>query len=248
MASSAEQKNFIKEIAPHAIEAYKTLGKVYPSICIGMACVESGYGTSKIMRKHNAFLGFKVGSGKTARKYWDGTFFNARTSEEYTIGEHTAIKADFRSYKDARQCIFNFYELLTVSSLYKGVMAGVPYQEQMKQIKAAGYMTSSTEVNSVLNIISRYDLTKYDQETGATVPDPIGSGSESEVDYKMIKTLRTGNAGKAVKVWQTIVDVKADGIFGQETYNATIEFQKARGLKADGIVGAKTWKEALEHV
>lgn len=245
MSTSAEQKNFIKEIAPHVLDAFKEFGKVWPSVCIGMAMVESGSGTSKIMRKHNAFLGQKVGSGKTATKYWDGTFYSSKTKEEYKIGEHTVIKAAFRSYKDARQCIFNYYELLN-SNVYKKVLAGVPYQEQMKQIKACGYMTSSTEVDTVLSLINRYDLTKYDQAAGGQVPEPVQS--ESEVDYTMIKTLKTGMAGKAVRVWQTIVDVKADGVFGQKTYNATVEYQKARGLKADGIVGPKTWKDALENV
>lgn len=245
MASSSDQKNFIKELAPYAVEAYKELGKIYPSICIAMGIVESAAGTAKKMREHNAFFGVKCGSGKTATKYWSGTFFTSKTSEEYKVGEHTVIKAAFRSYKDMRQCVFNFYELLN-SRTYAKVLAGVPYQEQMKQIKAAGYMTSSTEVNTVLSLISRYDLTKYDQGTGAQVTDQ--PGCESEVDYNMIRTIKTGSAGKAVRVWQTIVEVKPDGIFGQQTYNATIEFQKARGLKADGIVGAKTWKEALEHV
>ena len=245
MASSAETKNFIKEIAPHAVKAYRELGKVYPSICIGMAIVESGSGTSKVMRNHNAFLGQKVGTGKTATRYWDGTFFTSKTSEEYQVGVHTVIKAAFRSYKDTEQCIMNYYELLN-SKTYAKVLAGVGYVEQMKQIKACGYMTSSTEVDTVLSRISKFDLTIYDELAGAGEHVPAASGDE--VNYKVIRVLKTGTAGKAVRVWQTIVDVKADGVFGQVTYNATIEFQKARGLKADGIVGPKTWKEALEHV
>ena len=53
-----EQKlAFINEVAPLAQKAYKALGKVLPSVCIGMACVESGfgYGTdgSRLMYKHN---------------------------------------------------------------------------------------------------------------------------------------------------------------------------------------------------
>ena len=159
--SAAQAKAFIQEIAPSAQKAYKELGKVLPSVCIGMAIVESGAGTSSIMRKYNAFLGHKVGSGKTATKYWSGKFFVARTKEEYTVGTHTVIKDAFRAFDNIEQCVFNFYELLN-TSLYKGVQSGVDYKTQMSQIKKCGYMTSSTEVNSVINRINKYDLTKYD--------------------------------------------------------------------------------------
>lgn len=159
--TTAQAKAFIKEIAPCAQKAYKELGKVLPSVCIGMAIVESAAGTSKIMRKYNAFLGHKVGSGKTATKYWNGKFFVARTKEEYTLGNHTVIRDAFRSFNSIEQCVFNFYELLN-TSLYKRVLSGVDYKTQMSQIKACGYMTSSTEVNSVISLIDKYDLTKYD--------------------------------------------------------------------------------------
>ena len=37
----------------------------------------------------------------------------------------------------------------------------------------------------------------------------------------------------------------ADGIFGQNTKNAVIAYQKAKGLGVDGIVGPKTWSKLL---
>lgn len=245
MASSQQQKQFIKEIAPHAQEAFRILGKVYPSICIGMACVECGYGTAGSVKYHS-YLGQKVGSGKTATKYWDGTSFNAKTQEEYKIGEHTTIKAIFRSYRDMRQCVFNYYELLN-SNVYKGVIAGVPYQEQMKQIKACGYMTSSKEVNSVLSIISRYDLTRYDNIAGAGV-NPSVDDIPGDIEEYNMKTIKTGSRGNLVKLWQIVVSVDPDGIFGNKTYMATVSFQKSHGLTGDGIVGPKTWKAGLESV
>lgn len=165
MANATTIANFIEEIAPKAQYAYKILGKVKPSVCIGMACVESAYGTSKIMRNHNAFFGQKVGTGRTAKKYWDGTFFTSKTKEEYKIGVHSVIVSAFRSYKDMQQSVLNFYELLN-TGLYSRVKADADYKTQMKQIKACGYMTSSTEVNSVLTLIERYNLTKYDFNSG----------------------------------------------------------------------------------
>ena len=37
----------------------------------------------------------------------------------------------------------------------------------------------------------------------------------------------------------------ADGIFGQNTKNAVIAYQKAKGLGVDGIVGPRTWSKLL---
>lgn len=42
--------------------------------------------------------------------------------------------------------------------------------------------------------------------------------------------------------------VKIDGIYGDETNNAVIKFQKAHNLKADGIIGPKTYNKMIEEV
>ena len=39
-----------------------------------------------------------------------------------------------------------------------------------------------------------------------------------------------------------------DGIFGEQTKNAVINYQKSRGLAADGIVGCNTWRSLQEDV
>lgn len=235
MANATTIANFIEEIAPCAQYAYKTLGKVKPSVCIGMACIESAYGTSQIMRKHNAFLGHKVGSGKTATKYWSGAFFVSKTKEEYTIGQHTVIRSAFRSFPEGmQQCVLNFYELLN-TSLYARVKADADYETQMKQIKACGYMTSSTEVNSVISLIKKYNLTKYD------------SGEASaENPYTLLSTLmKMGARSSSVKWLQWELNrhganLKIDGVFGQQTKLAVLLYQKDHGLVQDGIVGKKT--------
>ena len=152
---------FIDMLAPIAQKAFNNIGKILPSICIAMAIVESNCGQSSIMKKNNALLGQKVGTGKTAKKYWSGKFFVSRTKEEYTVGTHTIIKSAFRAYDSVEQCVFNYYELLN-TSLYKKVVGNVDYKTQIQQIKDCGYMTSSTEVNSVISIIEKYNLTIYD--------------------------------------------------------------------------------------
>lgn len=232
MATQTQINNFINEVAPYAQEAYRTLGKVLPSVCIGMACVESGYGTSKLMYNHHAVLGQKVGTGKTATKYWGGKFFTSKTEEEYTIGVHTTIRDAFRAYDDLRQCVFNYYELLN-TSLYARVKAGADYRTQMAQIKLCGYMTSSTEVNSVINTIQKYNLRRF---------DPLITNTPSR------PTLKKGSKGEIVNAIQIFLNLNgfscgsADGIFGKKTQDAVKAWQKANGLVPDGIIGKNSWR------
>lgn len=242
MPTEAQRIEFIKEVAPLAQKAYSVLGKVKPSVCIGMACIESGfgYGTdgSRLMYKHNAVLGQKVGTGKTATKYWSGKFFTSKTKEEYTVGTHTTITSAFRAYDNLEQCIFNYYELLN-TTLYKKVSALADFATQMQQIKSAGYMTSSTEVNSVLNTIKKYNLNQY---------DPGGTAAElPKTETK--PTLKQGDRNDYVKAWQNYLTLKgydpgaADGIFGPKTLKAVKQYQKDNPAcgDVDGIIGPKTW-------
>lgn len=63
-----------------------------------------------------------------------------------------------------------------------------------------------------------------------------------------MRTIKKGSTGKAVKVWQIIVGVTDDGIFGEKTEAATRAFQKKKKLKDDGIVEADDWKAGLQSV
>lgn len=245
MATQKQIKDFINKIGPCAVVGFNTLGKVLPSVCIGMACVESGFGTAGSC-KHNSFLGQKVGSGRTALKYWDGTFFKSKTAEEYTVGVYTNIVDAFRSYKSMQQCVLNYYELLN-TNLYKRVLAGVGYKTQMSQIKTSGYMTSSKEVNSVIKIIEKYNLTLWDIKGNSTsetleLSTPVNGNPYNE-PTKTVKLNTRGNDARWLqfelnrKGYKLIVD----GIAGPKTIAALEHFQESCGdLVVDGKCGPLT--------
>ena len=236
--TNAQICNFIKLIAPDVQKAYTTLGKVKPSVCIGMACVESRAGTSDLMFSHCGLWGQKVGSGKTALKYWDGTSYNAKTKEEYTLGKLSEIRDNFRSYSSILQGACNYYELLN-TKLYAKVKSDADPETQMAQIKACGYMTSSTEVNSVLTYINKFNLKQYDNVDYVT---PARDNPYREP----LRTLRCGDHNEGVKWLQYELNneygyqLAVDGWYGKKTRDAIKDFQKNRGLVVDGICGPKT--------
>lgn len=78
---------------------------------------------------------------------------------------------------------------------------------------------------------------------GNTASSTAGQKGEEYMDI-----IRKGSTGKAVKIWQVIIGVTPDGIFGSATEFATKTFQRKFNLAADGIVGEKTWRAGFESL
>ena len=65
---------------------------------------------------------------------------------------------------------------------------------------------------------------------------------------EMMPVLKRGTKGTAVKIWQIIVGMPANGSFGEKTEAATKKFQKDHNLKDDGVVGFYTWAAGMGTV
>ena len=237
MATSGQVQAFIKKIAPIAIEqAKKHDYKIFPSVCIAQACCESAYGTSPKMIRANAVFGIKVGKAKyhfgTA---WKDKAYSTKTKECYDGKTYVNITDLFRAYDSLSDSVEDYYDMLCTASRYKIALNQPTPQACIEGIRKAGYATSPTYVSTIMNIINKYGLTKYDDKNVSLNP------------YNLTATiLRFGNKGESVKWLQYQLNklgygLKEDGIYGEKTRQAVKDAQfKSGHLLVDGIAGKNT--------
>ncbi|MBS7564661.1 glucosaminidase domain-containing protein [Mucilaginibacter sp. Bleaf8] len=147
---------FINHIAPTAIAACD--GKrLFPSLMIAQACLESNYGQSKLSSLHNNFFGIKASAG------WKGAVATFNTTE-YVKQRKIVIQQSFRSYPSLEAGFADRTRFLQVNPRYasNGVFKAKSPEEQALCFLKAGYATDPSYPQKLVRIINQYNLKKYD--------------------------------------------------------------------------------------
>lgn len=232
MATQAQVKAFIEKIAP--IAQAKSKGRALPSVCIAQACCESAYGTSPKMIRANAVFGIKVGKSKAHFGVaWHDKAYSTRTKECYDGKTYTNITDLFRAYDSIEDAVEDYFDMLATCKRYKACISERDPRKCITAIKNGGYATAPDYVTTIMSIINRYNLTKYDR----------------------MSTLRKGSRGTEVKELQRLLiksgyscgQYGADGKFGESTLEAVMAYQADHNLQVDGVVGSKTWNILLTN-
>lgn len=231
MPSNQQCKDFIAKIAPLIQKEAKARGYQICSPVIAQACCESRYGFSGLAKYHNYF-GLKCGSS------WKGASVNMATKEEYTVGTLTSIRDNFRAYSDMEEGVKGYFDFISTKR-YSNLKSAKTPLEYLERIKADGYATSSTYVNTNMNYILKHDLTKWDDFNHENVNTTTMSPS-------VMPVLKIGSKGDFVTIAQGRLvvlgyNIAIDGIYGEKTKKAVMELQRAKNLACDGIIGPKTW-------
>lgn len=135
------------------------------------------------------------------------------------------------------------------------------YPENFTTYNEASILEKTGKFEKKFEVTSETQLYKGDilvsKKKGHTVVAVDGPARKGAVSTKTTKnviktkipTIEKGSTGKAVEVWQAIVDATIDGDFGSKTEALTIAFQKKAFPKDktqwDGVVGEKTWTAGL---
>lgn len=186
------QEIFIQSIAPYVQKLARQYGYKYPSAIIAQACIESAYGKSTLSAKYHNYFGIKWyrGCGRNA--------VNMNTKEEYTPGVLTSINAGFMVGTSMEDGVWMYFDFLQRNSRYNNLKSATSSLNYLELIKADGYATSSTYVNSNYSVVKNYNLLKYD---GTPAAEP------KKVSYAGVVTASALNVRSGASAYSEIVQV-----------------------------------------
>lgn len=144
--------NYIARYGNLAVDQMKKYG-IPASITLAQGLLESDAGRSTLAVKCNNHFGIKCHNDWTGRKMYH---------------DDDARQECFRCYSDADDSYRDHSLFLVNGSRYQSLfkLSVTDYKGWAKGLKAAGYATSPTYADKLIEIIERYGLDRYDKSGG----------------------------------------------------------------------------------
>lgn len=235
MGYTAEQ--FLEIIKPMVIKDMQNT-KILASLTAAQALIESNKGNSGLTQKANNLFGMK---GE-----YEGASVTMPTTEYYN-GIKTTVNAKFRKYPNWQDSISDHSGLFWRSARYANLRGCTDYKQACKNVQEDGYATSPTYANTLINTIEKYKLYEWDKEAlGESAKTVVGDKPATGNPYpEPTKNVRFNSKGNDVRWLQYELNrhgykLIVDGMAGNLTIGALVDFQKKHGLTADGICGPAT--------
>lgn len=150
-----DKEVFIQKVAEKVSKYAPLYGICVHSPIIAQAIIESGWGKSGLASKYHNYFGLKCGSS------WKGNSVNMVTKEEYKVGTMTNIRDNFRVFDDFDDGIRGYFEFINTRR-YANLKGVKSPEEYVRRLKADGYATSSAYVDTLMIVIQKNNLTRFD--------------------------------------------------------------------------------------
>ena len=207
MKICTSEQEFIDYVAPFAQKVCKRFGFYCPSVLVAQACKEVGYaipgywdnpGVRGLVEENN-MVGIKrellnkswVDIGLSV---WPGKYLNKLTPEVYG-GVPVTVPDDFRIYDNVEQsfadylCFMRWGGYSVSNPKYYNKIKGVKNPAELISIvHNLGYATGPTYASGVLKIVSKHNLTRFDNLDGVIPSEyyPAKGKEETQVNSTLV--------------------------------------------------------------
>ncbi len=184
---SATGQEYIEEYKDLAIREMKRTG-IPASITLAQGILESDYGNSRLARKARNHFGIKCHNS------WAG---------EKVYHDDDRRNECFRKYNNVYESFRDHSKFLTQSNRYEFLFDYKPtqYKAWARGLKKAGYATSPTYAQKLIELIERYKLYNYDSREGRDIASANSSSSvKSTKNLGNVDNFEISHPGHAVRM------------------------------------------------
>lgn len=154
------EEKFINEIAA-LVKKYASQYEIkVHSPIIAQACLESAYGTSELARNAQNYFGLKHRKNRCPSAIG---IYRKVGSEQNPDRTYTNSYMEWLRFPDMDACVKGYFDF-TNTSAYKNLKNVTDPYKYLCNIKADGYATSLNYVDNLMNVIRKWNLTKFDIE------------------------------------------------------------------------------------
>ena len=152
VAQNSLYEQYINRYSSMAVDQMNRY-RIPASITLAQGLLESSAGTSRLARQGNNHFGIKCGGS------WRG---------RYMLVNDDAPNERFRVYSSVRESYEDHSRFLTENRRYAGLfrLSTTDYKGWAHGLKSAGYATNPRYASLLINVIEKYDLTRFDQGHG----------------------------------------------------------------------------------
>ena len=154
VAQNSLYEQYINRYSSMAVDQMNRY-RIPASITLAQGLLESSAGTSRLARQGNNHFGIKCGGS------WRG---------RYMLVNDDAPNERFRVYSSVRESYEDHSRFLTENRRYAGLfrLSTTDYKGWAHGLKSAGYATNPRYASLLINVIEKYDLTRFDQGRGGS--------------------------------------------------------------------------------
>ena len=149
---------FITKIAAYVQKHAASFGIRVHSPIIAQGILESASGGSELAKNANNFFGLKWRENRCPTS---NGFYIKEGSEQNIDGSYSSSAMKWFSFPDMESCVIGYFDFTNTAN-YANLKGVTDPETYLRNIKEDGYATSINYVENLLNVIKKYDLTKYD--------------------------------------------------------------------------------------
>ena len=153
------KEQFIENVAKYVKQYAPLYGIKCYSAVISQAILESACGTSELATNANNFFGLKYREGRCPTAI--GTYYKVGSEQDANTGQYVSSNMKWFKFSDFPSGIQGYFDFINIGN-YKNLKCITNPRTYLETIKNDGYCTSIKYVQNCLNVIDKYDLTKYD--------------------------------------------------------------------------------------